>query len=123
LREARPSLGERLARRLRSRRLVVVDRSMRPALEPGDRLRFDPGAYRRGPPEVGEIVVLEDPEGRVRWLVKRVSRVVPADRAVEVAGDAGGSARDSRTFGPVPLGAVVGRVYCRYFPPERAGEL
>jgi len=123
LREAPPSLGQRLARRLRSRRLVVVDRSMRPTLEPGDRLRFDPGAYRQVLPKVGEIVVLEDPEGRVRWLVKRVSQVTAADRAVEVVGDAGGNVRDSRTFGPVPLGAVVGRVYRRYFPPERAGEL
>jgi len=123
LREAPLSLGERLARRLRSRRLVVVDRSMRPTLEPGDRLRFDPGAYRRGLPAVGEIVVLEDPEGRVRWLVKRVSRVAGAGQAIEVAGDGGESARDSRTFGPVPVGAVVGRVYRRYYPPDRAGEL
>src|SRR5271170_1534726 len=33
------------------------------------------------------------------------------DRTVYVLGDAGGVARDSRQFGPVPLDRVVGRVY------------
>ena len=103
--------------------MVVVDESMLPTLRPGDRLLVDPTAYRRRLPEVGDIVVLSDPEGKVRWLVKRVNRVDSVVGTVEVLGDAGAPARDSRGFGPVPIRSVVGRAYWRYFPPERRGEL
>ncbi len=126
MREADAGAGsgwERFARWGRSRRVVVVDASMRPGLEPGDRLRVDRTAYRRRPPRVGEIVVVADPERRVRWLVKRVAAVDPATGAVELRGDAPSDSRDSRRFGPVPLGAVVGRVYRLYHPADRAREL
>ena len=31
--------------------------------------------------------------------------------------------RDSRQFGPIPNSTVLGRVWYRYHPPERAGEV
>jgi nickel-type superoxide dismutase maturation protease len=96
---------------------------MQPTLQPGDRLLVDTGAYRNRPPRTGEIVVLVDPEEPSRWLVKRVSAVDPARGTLEVRGDATVVARDSRTFGPVPTRSIVGRVYRRYYPPERRGEL
>ena len=96
---------------------------MLPALRPGDRLRVDPAAYRRAMPQVGDIVVLADPQGRVRWLVKRVAVVDPARGTVEVRGDAGDVARDSRQFGPVGTGTIVGRAYRVYYPLERRREL
>ncbi|MCI4339493.1 MAG: nickel-type superoxide dismutase maturation protease [Thermoplasmata archaeon] len=110
-------------RRWRSRRVRVEDGSMQPTLRPGDRLLVDTGAYRHRPPGTGEIVVLVDPEAPSRWLVKRVSAVDPARGTLEVRGDATDVARDSRTFGPVPTRSIVGRVYRRYYPPERRGEL
>jgi nickel-type superoxide dismutase maturation protease len=113
----------RLARRGRSRRVVVVDESMRPTLRPGDRLRVDPAAYARRPPQVGEVVVVQDPEDRVKWLVKRIAAVDAATGAVEVQGDAPSGTRDSRRFGPVSAGAIVGRVYRIYYPVDRAREL
>lgn len=103
--------------------MVVADQSMSPSLRPGDRLLVDLEAFREEPPKVGEVVILADPEGRVRWLVKRVVRVDPVDGMVEVQGDATELARDSRRFGPVPLSAVLGRVYCLYFPPDRRRKL
>ena len=102
---------------------MVEDESMQPTLRPGDRLLVDRRAYRDRSPRVGELVVLMDPEDPRRWLVKRVASVDPSTGTVEVRGDAAAVARDSRRFGPVPTGALVGRVYRRYFPPERRAEL
>jgi signal peptidase I len=111
-------------------RVVVRDESMHPTLRPGDRLWIDRGAYRSGPPSPGDLVVLTDPAEPARWLVKRVAVVGPAPGPPEVpAGtvfvraDGDGPVRDSRSFGPVPIGRLVGRVYRRYFPPERRAEL
>ena len=110
-------------RNVRPRRAVVVDESMLPALRPGDRLVVDVTVYRRRPPEVGEVVVLADPERRVRWLVKRVTAVDPVAGTVEVRGDAAHLARDSRRFGPVPVGTLAGRAVRIYVPLERARDL
>jgi nickel-type superoxide dismutase maturation protease len=94
---------------------------MRPTLEPGDRLLVDTGAYRSGPPVVDDLVVLVDPEAPGRWLVKRVRAIGPD--GVHVAGDAPAESRDSRRFGPVPVSALIGRVYRRYGPIARRGDL
>jgi signal peptidase I len=64
-------------KRLFSKRVVVHDESMAPALLPGDRLLVDRKAYRRTSPAPGDIVVLFDPEGSERWLIKRVAGVGP----------------------------------------------
>jgi nickel-type superoxide dismutase maturation protease len=95
---------------------------MLPTLQPDDRLLVDTRAYRDRLPSTGEIVVLVDPEEPSRWLVKRVASVDPGRGVLEVRGDAADRARDSRTFGPVPTRSIVGRVYRRYYPPERRTE-
>ena len=92
---------------------------MRPTLHPGDRLRVDVRAYRGRAPRVGEIVVFVDPTEASRWLIKRVSAVDRSAGTVEVRGDAIETSRDSRRFGPVPFGALVGRAYECYYPPAR----
>lgn len=72
---ARPATAGRWARwqrRWRSRKLVVRDHSMEPALRPGDRLLLDPLAYRAARPRRGDIVVIHDPAEPERLLVKRV---------------------------------------------------
>lgn len=116
-------VGARWRRRLGRRRVVVADESMAPTLRPGDRLYVDAAAYRERPPEAGDVVVLADPERRVRWLVKRVTAVDPLGGTVEVRGDAVDRARDSRRFGPVPVASLAGRAYRLYFPPDRARDL
>ena len=76
-------------------RVVVEGGSMRPVLEPGDRLLLV--RRRRYPP--GAVVAVADPrDGRL--LVKRVAAVTPEGRLV-VAGDEPEASTDSRTFGPV----------------------
>ena len=119
----RGSTWARFRRRLRSRRVRVVDESMVPTLRPGDRLLVDLGAYRGRLPSPGEVVVAPDPQGRVRWLVKRVTAVNPTAGTIELAGDTGGPSRDSRSFGPVPIGSVLGRAYRLYAPLDRQREL
>ncbi len=127
-----------LARRWRSRRMVVRDQSMSPAFTPGDRLLVDPKpTFGRGL-SVGDVVVLRDPQDGRRLLLKRVaagpgdpipaplsdtdSSQVPADH-LYVLSDRREGTRDSRRFGPVPLSLIVGVVWFRYRPSERAGPI
>jgi nickel-type superoxide dismutase maturation protease len=117
-RRARP--GRRPARRLRRRlwrRVAVVGTSMAPALAEGDRLLVL-GWLRWRP---GDVVALSDP---VRPGLVLVKRVVSAQAGrIEVAGDNAAASRDSRDFGPVAPGAILGRAVYRYHPPERAGRV
>jgi nickel-type superoxide dismutase maturation protease len=97
-------------------RVVVEGGSMRPALEPGDRLLL----VRRRTYRPGAVVAVPDPrDGRL--LVKRVAGVAPDGRLV-VAGDDPAASTDSRTFGPVPRSSVRGQAVHRYAPPGRAGR-
>jgi signal peptidase I len=119
-----------LRRRARSRRVVVRDESMAPVLAPGDRLWVDPRPGR--PFERGDIVVLRDPETPGRLLVKRVvglagdrpgsAEPLPAG-TVYLEGDNPDRSRDSRAFGPVPLGSLVGLAWFRYSPAARRKAL
>lgn len=123
---------------MRSRRVVVRDTSMQPALQPGDRLLVDLSEYRALAPRCGDVIVLADPEDRRRWLVKRVAAVagepfpvapVPGDddrvppQHVFVLADDRAAGRDSRSFGPVPIAWIVGRVWYRTAPAGRAGPI
>jgi len=97
-------------------RVVVEGGSMRPALEPGDRLVL----VRRRRYRPGAVVAVTDPrDGRL--LVKRVAEVT-ADGRLVVLGDAPDASTDSRTFGPVPHSSVRGQAVHRYAPPGRAGR-
>ena len=98
-------------------RVVVEGGSMRPTLEPGDRLLL----VRRRSYRPGAVVAVRDPrDGRL--LVKRVAAVT-ADGRLVVAGDDAAASTDSRTFGPVPLALVRGEAVRRYAPPARAGRM
>ena len=112
-----------VTRRLFGRRVIVRDESMRPTLEPGDRLLVDTRSLRERAPRVGEIVVLKDPEAPDRWLIKRVASVDAKRGAIEVHGDDADRSRDSRQFGPVPAASIVGVVYRRYAPVSRRQDL
>jgi nickel-type superoxide dismutase maturation protease len=98
-------------------RFVVVDGdSMRPGLEPGDRL-----LVLRLRPRVGDVVALRDPRQASRIIVKRV--VAIDTDGIDVRGDNLGASTDSRAFGPVARRDVLGRVVYRYAPAPRAGRV
>ena len=102
----------------RLERVTVAGASMRPTLEPGDRLLV----WRTQRLRPGGLVVLADPRVPGRPLVKRVAGL-DGDEAVLVHGDNAAASTDSRVFGAVPRRAVRGRPVYRYFPPGREGWL
>jgi signal peptidase I len=105
----------------------VAGASMRPTLEPGDwALAVRTRRVRRG-----DVVVVEHPERPGFELVKRVTHlrgdVAPdglglVDR-VWVEGDDPEGSSDSRSFGPLPIGLVRGRVWVVWWPPGRIRAL
>lgn len=98
-------------------RVEVRGDSMRPTLEPGDRLLV----VRDRPARVGDVVALRDPRQPTRTLVKRVAGRGP--EGVTVLGDNPEASTDSRALGPVALSALRGRAVYRYFPDSRRGLL
>jgi len=100
------------------RRVAVHGDSMRPALEPGDRLLVV-GFLSVRP---GDVVAVVDPRDGERVLVKRVAAIDPGD-GITVLGDNPAASTDSRTFGPVRPDHVLGRAVYRYWPAERRGRL
>ena len=104
-----------LARRAGVRRAQVRGDSMLPSLADGDRLLLGP--LRRARP--GQVVAVRDPRRADRLLVKRVRTV--GEDGIDVRGDNPSASTDSRHFGLLPTGAIVGRVWYRYAPRERAG--
>jgi nickel-type superoxide dismutase maturation protease len=100
------------------RRFRIVDTSMQPALQPGDRVLAS--AWLRARP--GDVVVVRDPEAHRHVLVKRITSLVDGG-ALVVRGDNPNVSRDSRHFGPVPNALIVGRVFYRYLPAQRRGRL
>ncbi|HUQ62951.1 MAG TPA: nickel-type superoxide dismutase maturation protease [Acidimicrobiales bacterium] len=102
---------------LRIRRVEVVGDSMRPALEPGDRLLVT----RTSDVRMGDMVALVDPRAPARLVIKRVAACTSSE--VTVLGDNPDFSTDSRTFGPVKRAAVRGRAVYRYYPPDRRTRL
>ena len=112
------------------RRVEVEGTSMVPALQPGDRLaalrlpRRLPRWIRYRFVRPGAVVIVRDPRGGGRILVKRVATVrVGGTEGVVVLGDAPGASTDSRTFGPVASTDVLAVAVYRYGPAGRSGAL
>jgi signal peptidase I len=107
----------RLGRSWRAR-VEVSGHSMAPGLRAGDWLLVDPDAYLAGPPRPGDLVLADGDEGLV---VKRAG-AVPRDGEIELIGDAA-SNDDHRHDLAVPLSAISGRPWFRYWPPRRVGRV
>jgi len=91
---------------------------MAPRLRAGDWLLVDPGAFLSDAPRPGELVLAEDED---RLLVKRVGGISP-EGTVALVGDAPslGTHRHDTT---VPLAAISGRPWFRFWPPGRIGRV
>ena len=106
----RPSLRAPLLR------VSVAERSMEPALRPGDWLLV----RRTRRIRAGQIVLARHPGRPDMLIVKRAARRMEGDG--EVGGgwwlesdNPGAGAVDSRRFGPVPASLIEGRVLFRYW--------
>jgi nickel-type superoxide dismutase maturation protease len=105
-------------------RVAVAERSMEPALQPGDwllvRRRMRPGRPPRIRP--GRLVLARHPGRPDLLLVKRATRREPRGWWLE-SDNPGAGAVDSRRFGAVPPELIEGRVLLRYWPVRRpAGD-
>lgn len=107
--------GALIARRYT--RYCVRGVSMEPAFRDGDFVVVDRAAYRRTAPRAGQVVIATDPREPARTVVKRAAEVTPTD--VTLLGDNAAHSTDSRTYGPIPREAVIGRVVFRYWPLRR----
>ena len=90
-------------------RATVAERSMEPALRPGDWLL----ARRTTRIRAGQLVVARHPGRPGLLLVKRAARAVPGGWWLTSDNPAAGAV-DSRRFGPVPAALIEGRVLLRY---------
>ena len=98
--------------RLRQR-VGVSGASMIPQLKPGDEVLVNPRAYRTQTPYVGDIIVAHRPDRLGVTMIKRVSSVLE-DGRLFLIGDNPDASTDSRSFGPVPRGFIVGKVTSKF---------
>jgi signal peptidase I len=89
-------------------RVAVAERSMEPALRPGDWLLV----LRTGRAKPGQLVIARNPEKPGMMLVKRLSRVMPDGGYWLTSDSPMPGVVDSRRFGPVA--GLEGRVLFRY---------
>jgi nickel-type superoxide dismutase maturation protease len=104
-------------------RIAVAERSMEPALAPGDWLLVWRGLRAGRPVRVrpGQIVVARHPADPGLLLVKRLAGPAPGGLWL-VSDNQGVNAIDSRHFGAVPRRLVEGRLLTRYWPWRRPGR-
>ncbi|MDE0196844.1 MAG: S26 family signal peptidase [Caldilineaceae bacterium] len=106
---------------IRRRRLIRVSGdSMTPTLMSGAVVMLDPQAFRRQMPQEHEIVVARHPRQTELQIVKRVAAVIESpiesgspEILLILASENAAAGSDSRTFGPVGLDLVLGKVVSR----------
>ena len=101
-------------------RVAVAERSMEPALHPGDwlvvRRTMLPGRSLRV--RAGQLVVARHPGRPGLLIVKRAARLDAGGWWLASDNPAAGGV-DSRAFGAVPASLIEGRVLLRYWPVRR----
>jgi nickel-type superoxide dismutase maturation protease len=94
-------------------RVAVAERSMEPALGPGDWLLIWRSIRRPTRIRSGQIVVARHPDRPDMLLLKRAARREGAGWWLESDNPSAGAV-DSRAFGPIAPDLIEGRVLLRY---------
>jgi nickel-type superoxide dismutase maturation protease len=104
-------------------RVAVAERSMEPALRPGDWLLVRRTIVAGRPLRVrpGQVVVACHPGRPDLLIVKRAARREPGGWWLASDNPAAGAV-DSRAFGAVPASLIEGRMLVRYRRARRAGR-
>ena len=104
-------------------RVAVAERSMEPALHPGDWLVVRRTMARGRPLRVrpGQVVVARHPGRPDMLIVKRAARREPGGWWL-VSDNPAAGAVDSRAFGVVPAPLIEGRVLLRYRRARQGGR-
>ena len=95
-------------------RVAVAERSMEPALRPGDWLLV----IRTRRIRAGQVVIARHPGRPEMFLVKRAAHRSPEGWWLQ-SDNPGANAVDSRSFGAVPATLIEGLVLLRYWPVWR----
>jgi hypothetical protein len=97
-------------------RVAVAERSMEPALRPGDWLLVWRGLRAGRPLRVrpGQIVIADNPQLPSMLVVKRAARFEPGGWFLS-SDNPGAGAIDSRQFGLVSPQAIRGTMLMRYY--------
>ncbi len=94
--------------------IVQVDgHSMFPTFRDGDILCVDPDAYLTTPPQIGDIVLADHPFIKDCTVIKRI-HAIQAGNLFVLHGDSAVDSSDSRSFGPVALQCIRGKVVGRH---------
>jgi nickel-type superoxide dismutase maturation protease len=103
-------------------RVAVAERSMEPALRPGDWLLARRTITRGRPLRVrpGQVVVARHPGRPDLLIVKRAARREPGGWWLASDNPVAGAV-DSRAFGVVPASLIEGRMLVRYRRARRGG--
>ncbi|MCH7883234.1 signal peptidase I [Patescibacteria group bacterium] len=109
---------------------IVSGESMVPTFQSGDYLIVDEFTYNfLRDPQKGEVIVFRFPEQPSKFFIKRIvglpgEVVMMDDRSWQlgeeeyfVVGDNRESSLDSRSWGPLPEGNIIGRALLRLWPP------
>ena len=104
----------------RRRVMQVEGYSMWPTLKPQDRVIVRPLNQHSDLPTIGAIIVCIHPKKSSRRVIKRLSAV--ADNQLTILGDFPDASTDSRQWGSVPRGCLIGEVVALVATPLKQGR-
>ncbi len=86
---------------------------MLPLLQPGDEVLVNIWAYKRSPPQIGDLIVFRHPDRSHLQILKRIVSI-EENESYFVLGDNLAESNDSRTFGLVSPKLIIGKVTSRF---------
>lgn len=87
----------------------VQDKSMEPVFKEGDYIIINRLAYIFGKPSKGDVIVVKHPKKKGQLMLKRVSLATRGK--CFVVGDNEGRSADSRHFGAIGNGLILGKLF------------
>ena len=88
---------------------------------PGDTVSINSGEVFVNEKRLSENYISDKTQTTYDGFIKEKSPVTVPENQLFVLGDNRPGSSDSRDFGPVPMGNIVGTVFYRYFPPQKTG--